>query len=84
MFSLTYTKNKLYKRVFGSIFRLESNNWCSAFTINTPKVNKSVQLRGAKNRNFDVNIFFLKYYRYIKEYLYITYPDGFQVNFLDF
>ena len=50
----------------------------------SPKVNKSVQLRGAKNRNFDVNIFFLKYYRYIKEYLYITYPDGFQVNFLDF
>ena len=52
--------------------------------IRAPKANKSVQLRGAKNRNFDFNIFFLKYYRYIKEYLYLTYQDGFQVNFLDF
>ena len=31
---LTYTKNKQYKRVFGSIFRLERNNYCSTFTIN--------------------------------------------------
>ena len=61
---------------------------CHGMLTNTlmisPKVNKSVQLRGARKRNFDVYIFFLKYYRYFKEYLYITYQDGFQVNFLDF
>ena len=31
---LTYTKSKQYKRVFGSIFRLERNNLCSTMTIN--------------------------------------------------
>ena len=31
---LTYTKNKQYKHVGRSIFRMECNNECSAFTIN--------------------------------------------------
>ena len=31
---IVYTQNKQYKRVFGSIFRLEHYSWCSTFTIN--------------------------------------------------
>ena len=41
-------------------------------------------IKACNYRNIDVNIFFSKYCRYIEEYLYITSPDGFQVNFLDF